>query len=481
MDKLSFEDFEIQQEILSALYKLGYKLPTRIQQKVIPVVLSGKDLIGKSQTGSGKTAAYGIPICEKIELEKTNAQALILTPTRELCVQVKEDISNIGRLKRIRCAAVFGKQPVSVQVRELKQRTHVIVGTPGRTLDLLDRGLINVEDIKYLVIDEADEMLNMGFIDQVEAVIKALPTNRITMLFSATIPEELEIICRKYMKDPIFIDISEKEITTKKIKHSYFEIEENKKLSFLDRILNIENPDSCIIFCRTKENVERVSAYLKNKEYPCSELHGGMLQNDRLEVMKSFKRGEFMFLAATDLAARGIDIENVTLIINFDIPLEKESYVHRIGRTGRAGNKGIAITFVSPNEYKYLHEIESFIGFEIQKEDAPSYETIETARKSFREKLKEKPKLKEDKDIELKKDITKIYINAGKKKKVRSGDIVGALTSIEGINSEDIGIIDVQENVSYIDILGGKGKKVLDALQNITIKNKKVKAEKAIK
>jgi len=481
MNDISFNDFGINDEIINALTKLGYTKPTKIQQEVIKVALGGKDLIGKSQTGSGKTAAFGIPICEKIEIEKTNAQALILTPTRELCVQVKEDISNIGRLKRIRCAAVFGKQPVSVQVRELKQRTHVIVGTPGRTLDLIDRDLINVEDIKYLVIDEADEMFNMGFIDQVEAVIASLPRERVTMLFSATMTKEIEAICKKYMKDPIFIDISEKEITTKKIKHSYFEIEENKKLSFLNRILNIENPDSCIIFCRTKENVERVSAYLKNKDYPCSELHGGMLQNDRLEIMKSFKRGEFMFLAATDLAARGIDIENVTHIINFDIPLEKESYVHRIGRTGRAGNKGIAITFVSPNEYKYLREIENFIGFEIHKEDPPSYEVIESARKIFREKLKEEPKLKEDKDIELIKEITKIYINAGKKKKVRSGDIVGALTSIKGINSDDIGIIDIQENVSYIDILGGKGEQVLNALQHMKIKNKIVKAEKALK
>ena len=481
MNDISFNDFKISDEIISALTKLGYTKPTKIQQEVIKFALSGKDLIGKSQTGSGKTAAFGIPICEKIEIEKTNAQALILTPTRELCVQVKEDISNIGRLKRIRCAAVFGKQPVSVQVRELKQRTHVIVGTPGRTLDLIDRDLIDVEDIKYLVIDEADEMFNMGFIDQVEAVVATLPRDRVTMLFSATMTKEIEAICKKYMKDPIFIDISEKEITTKKIKHSYFEIQDNKKLSFLDKILNIENPDSCIIFCRTKENVERVSAYLKNKEYPCSELHGGMLQNDRLEVMKSFKRGEFMILAATDLAARGIDIENVTHIINFDIPLEKESYVHRIGRTGRAGHEGRAITFVSPNEYKYLREIENFIGFEIPKEDPPSNEVIESARKIFREKIQEEPKLKDDKDIELIKEITKIYINAGKKKKVRSGDIVGALTSIKGINCDDIGIIDIQENVSYIDILGGKGEQVLNALQNMKIKNKSVKAEKALK
>lgn len=481
MNDFSFNDFEISEEITNALTKLGYKKPTKIQQEVIKFALDNKDLIGKSQTGSGKTAAFGIPICEKIEIEKTNAQALILTPTRELCVQVKEDISNIGRFKRIRCAAVFGKQPVSIQVRELKQRTHIIVGTPGRTLDLIDRDLLDVDDIKYLVIDEADEMFNMGFIDQVEAVIQALPKNRVTMLFSATMTKEIEAICEKYMNDPIFINVSEKEITTKKIKHSYFEIEENKKLSFLDRIITIENPDSCIIFCRTKENVEKVSAYLKNKEYPCSELHGGMLQNDRLEVMKSFKRGEFMFLAATDLAARGIDIENITHIINFDIPLEKESYVHRIGRTGRAGKEGIAITFVSPNEYKYLREIEDFIGFKIPKEEPPTQEATENARKIFREKLKEEPKLKDDKDVELIKGITKIYINAGKKKKVRSGDIVGALTSIKDINSDDIGIIDIQENVSYIDILGGKGKQVLDALQHMTIKNKKVKAEKANK
>jgi ATP-dependent RNA helicase DeaD len=481
MSKQNFQNYGLSFPILETIKRLGYETPSQVQEEVIPLVLEEKDLIVKSQTGSGKTAAFGIPVCEKIDIETSEPQALILTPTRELCVQVKEDITNIGRFKKIRCAAVFGKQPITIQTRELRQRVHIIVGTPGRTLDHIKRDNLVLSQIKYLIIDEADKMLNMGFIDQVESVINELPTARITMLFSATMPEEIEILCSKYMINPIRIEVTPENITSEKIEQEWFEVENNEKFRLLNKIIYIENPDSCILFCRTKENVESLFMRMENNDYSCNALHGGMLQNDRLEIMKRFKRWEFKFLIATDIAARGIDIENLTHIINYDIPVENESYVHRIGRTGRAGSSGKAITFVSPGELRLLHEIEDYIGYKIPNKKIPTDEEVDNARKTFSIKSENVPILKIDKSTQLNSSITKLYINAGKKKKIRPGDIVGAITGIDGVNSDNVGIIDIQDNVSYIDILGGKGEVVLEALKNTTIKGKTVRAQKAMK
>lgn len=481
MEIENFKDFKLSREILEALKMLGYNKPSKVQQKVLPLALNEEDIIVKSQTGSGKTAAFGIPLCEKVELEERSPQALILTPTRELALQVKEEISNIGRLKRIRVAAVFGKQPMDAQARELRQRVHVVVGTPGRTFDHIEKGNLDINKIKYLVIDEADKMLNMGFIDQVEVIIKKLSANRVTMLFSATIDDKIEELCRKYMVNPQKVEINPERMTTEIIEQVYYEVDENEKFRLLNDIIYTERPDSCIIFCSTKETVDNVVYKMKNKNYSCEKLHGGMEQKDRLDIMQSFKRGKFQFLVATDLAARGIHIEDITHVINYDTPVETDSYVHRIGRTGRAGTKGKALTFVSPKEVRLLNEIEEYIGYKIVKGQLPTEKEIEEGRKIFREKSKNRPNLKSDKSAKLSKDITKLHINAGKKKKIRPGDIVGAVTSIEGISAEDVGIIDVQPNFTYVDILNKKGGKVLKELQNTSIKGKKVRVERAEK
>ncbi|MCY6355170.1 DEAD/DEAH box helicase [Clostridium sp. ZS2-4] len=481
MDKSNFKYFGLSEEILKALEKLGYERPSEVQERVMPFALQNKDIIVKSQTGSGKTAAFAIPVCEKIELENRKPQVLVLTPTRELAVQVKEDISNIGRFKRIRCTAVFGKQPMDIQVRELRQRVHIIVGTPGRTFDHIDRGTVDLEEIQYLIIDEADKMLNMGFIDQVEAIMKKLPHDRVTMLFSATMPEKIETLCNQYMINPEKIEVELKTLTTDKIDQVYYEIEESRKFNILNKIIYTERPESCILFCSTKEGVNNLLQKMNNKGYSCSGLHGGMEQKDRLDTMQRFKRGEFQFLIATDVAARGIHIEDITHVINYDIPVEKESYVHRIGRTGRAGNTGTAITFVCPYEARFFNEIQEYLGYAISKKEIPSEEEAEQGKKIFEKKFKARPKLKIDKSAELSKEITKLHINAGKKKKIRPGDIVGAIVNIEGISGDDIGIIDVQDNFTYVDILDNKGNIVLKQLQHITIKGKKVKVQKAIK
>lgn len=477
----NFKNYGLSEELLKALDKLDYKKPTEVQSRVIPLVLNGCDMIVKSQTGSGKTAAFGIPICEKTDISLKEPQVLILSPTRELSVQIKEDITNIGRFKRIRCAAVFGKQPVSIQVRELQQRVHIVTGTPGRTMDLIERDKLNVSKIKYLIIDEADKMLDMGFIDQVSDIIKRLPKERVTMLFSATIPEEIEKLCSSYMKDPERVDITPESITAEKIKQEVYNVEDKNKFNLLNKIIYMENPESCIIFCRTKENVDILFEKMQQKSYSCNSLHGGMQQEDRLKIMKSFKKGEFRFLVATDVAARGIDVEDLTHIINYDVPVEKDSYVHRIGRTGRAGSSGKAISFVSRNEQRYLDDIQEYIGYRIPVIDIPDREEVEKAKKEFMNYKNDKPKAKVDRNIKVSSEITKIYINAGKKKKIRAGDIVGAITAIQGITGDNIGIIDIQDNFSYIDILDGKGDAVLNALKNTTIKGKDIRAEMAAK
>lgn len=481
MNEMSFRDFDLSYEMLKALEKLSYIQPSPVQSRVIPLALKDKDIIVKAETGSGKTAAFAIPVCEKIQLEEKKPQVLVLTPTRELAVQIKEDFTNIGRFKRLRCEAVFGKQPISKQIADLKQRVHIIAGTPGRVFDHIRRGTIDLEKIKYLIIDEADEMFNMGFIDQVEDIVKLVPENRITMLFSATISDEIDELCQKYMNAPEKIEVDPVEPFTEKIKQIYHEVEDSKKNKLLKDVIYTETPDRLIIFCSTKERVENVSQYLISKDFSCRALHGGMEQKDRLDTMESFKEGKFSFLVATDIAARGLDIEGITHIINYDIPMEKQSYVHRIGRTGRAGSKGTAITFVTPYEYRFLNDIEEYVQYKIPRKDGPTEEQVLEGKALFNEKITDRPKLKKKREDNINKEITKIYINAGKKKKVRAGDIVGAITSIEGINGDDIGIIDIQDGFSYIDILKNKGNIVIDGLRKSTIKGKKVKVQKAVK
>lgn len=481
MERASFEDFGIGKEVLMALEKLEYNNPTEVQERVIPEAFKHRDIIVKSQTGSGKTAAFGIPLCVMVNIEEKNPQALVLEPTRELTVQVKEELSGIGRLKRVRCAAVYGKQPMDIQERELRQRVHIVVGTPGRTMDHINKGNLSLEDVKYLVIDEADKMLNMGFIEQVEGIIKVLPEKRVTMLFSATIPEEIQALCLRYMKNPEKIEIEHESSAGERIKQWYYEIDDSKKLELLIRVIYSETPESGIIFCNTKEDVDVLNDRLKSKDFSVKGLHGGMEQKDRLDIMGAFKRGEFSFLVATDVAARGIDIEDISLVVNYSVPVEKESYVHRIGRTGRAGGRGSAVTLASPYELNRFKEIEEYIGYEVPKGEMPSDEEVEKGRSKLKEKENVRKKPRVDKKVKLNSDITKIHINAGKKKKIKPGDIAGTISSIQGVNPEDVGIIDVQDTYSYVDVLNGKGELVLREIEKLTVKGKKVKAQRAIK
>lgn len=469
MDEQYFSIYGFSKEIVKALETLGYETFTEVQEQVIPLALADRDVVVKAQTGSGKTGAFSIPVCEQITVEHRNPQALVLTPTRELAVQVKQYIANIGRFKKIRCAAVFGRQPVETQKRELKQRVHIIVGTPGRVMDHIERDNITLGDIKYLIIDEADKMLDMGFLDQVKAIVARLPETRVTMVFSATMPEQIQQICREYMSNPVMLAVESENPATIRIQQTYYEVGETDKFRLVKRIIYTKRPDSCILFCNTREKVALLFEKLKSEGYSCGSLHGGMEQRDRLQTIHGFKRGALQFLIATDVAARGIHVDDISLVINYDLPLDNESYVHRIGRTGRAGNEGAAITLVTADESRALSEIEQYIQHKIPKGEPPAAEEVEQGKIIF---TSSKPTGKYDVNEKFNQDITRIRINAGKKVKMRPGDILGAIANIPGVEAGDTGIIDVQETCSYVEILGGKGELVMKALQSAKIKGK---------
>ena len=467
-----FEAFPLDEALLRSLGMLNYKEPTAVQKQVIPAVLEKKDIIVKSQTGSGKTAAFAIPICQLIEWEDNKPQALVITPTRELALQVREDIFNIGRFKRIKAAAIFGKSPFYHQEKELKQKTHVVVGTPGRIIDHMERGTLDTSNIKFLVIDEADKMLQMGFIEQIEIIVGKLSSEHTTILLSATMPADIKALCDKYMNHPIQVEVEEQNPAVDRIWQERYDVEQTERVDLLKDIIIVENPDSCMIFCNTKQMVDVVYEELENLRYPCQKIHGGMEQRDRLRVMEDFRKGRFRYLVATDVAARGIDIDNITLVINYEVPQDSENYVHRIGRTGRIGNAGRAITFVSKNENRFLQEIQHFIGKEIPIRKRPEKEKVNDSKREFAEKITGGTETKESKGAQLSKEIMKIHINAGKKTKMRPVDIVGTLCNMEGMTAEDIGIINVMDISTYVEILNNKGEMVLSKLRNTPIKGR---------
>lgn len=479
MTNINFKDYKLSDEILKSLNMLNYKTPTKVQQEVIPVALENKDVLVKSQTGSGKTATFAIPLCELVDWDENKPQALILTPTRELAIQVKEDVFNIGRFKRIKVPALYGKSSFSLQAKELKQKTHIVVGTPGRTIDHIKEGNFITDNIKYLVLDEADEMLSMGFLEQVEEIISLLPKNRVTMLFSATMPDDINRLSKKYMKNHVTIEIEAKTLTVDRIQQDGYSIEETGKLNLLKDVTTIENPDSCVIFCNTQVKVESLYNELRKLKYPCDKIHGGMEQDERIKVMNNFKKGYFRYLIATDVAARGIDIDNITHVINYDVPVLRENYVHRIGRTGRAGKEGRAITFVMKSDERRMFEIYSYTGKELTMKMKPSKRLVMSLKPEFDNKLEQRQKVKEDKGANLSQEIMKLHINAGKKTKMRPVDIVGTLCSIEGMNAEDIGVISVLDISTYVEILNNKGEMVLKALQTKNIKGRPRKVTKA--
>ena len=367
-----FHELGISEKIMKSIQSMGFEEATPIQSETIPVSLQGKDVIGQAQTGTGKTAAFGIPMIEKIDIKNTFIQGIVVAPTRELAIQVAEELNRIGQFKGVKALPIYGGQDINRQIRALKNRPQIIVGTPGRLMDHMNRKTIRLQNIEVVILDEADEMLNMGFVEDIEAILKEVPAERQTLLFSATMPDPIRKIAENFMKDPVLIKVKAKEMTVPNIEQYYIETQEKKKFDVLTRLLDMESPELAIVFGRTKRRVDELSEALNSRGYAAEGIHGDLTQAKRSSVLKKFKAGTIEVLVATDVAARGLDISGVTHVYHFDIPQDPESYVHRIGRTGRAGKQGLAYTFVTPREIGQLKNIERTTKRSMERKPVPS-------------------------------------------------------------------------------------------------------------
>ncbi|MGF7045797.1 ATP-dependent RNA helicase DeaD [Paenibacillus sp. DS2015] len=386
----TFAEFDLEPKILQAITELGFEESTPIQDQAIPIAMAGRDLIGQAQTGTGKTAAFGIPLISKISKEEERIMALIMTPTRELAIQVAEEIGKIARFKGIRSLAIYGGQDISRQIRSLKNKPQIIIGTPGRLLDHINRKTIRLNDVQTVVLDEADEMLDMGFMDDIQSILKLVPAERQTMLFSATMPANIQKLAQQFLNNPEHISVIPKHISAPLIDQAYIEVPERQKFEALSRLIDMESPDLAIVFGRTKRRVDELSEALQKRGYSADGLHGDLSQNQRDAVMRKFRDGSIDVLVATDVAARGLDVSGVTHVINFDLPQDPESYVHRIGRTGRAGKEGTAWSFVTPREMDHFHFIERVTRHKITRKALPTMaEAIEGKQRITAERLLE--------------------------------------------------------------------------------------------
>ena len=356
---MKFNELHLSTELLAEIEKAGFVEASPIQEQRIPLAMAGKDVIGQAQTGTGKTAAFGFPTLEKIDTDNPAVQALVIAPTRELAVQSQEELFRFGRSKGVKVRSVYGGSSIEKQIKALKSGAHIVVGTPGRLLDLIKRKALKLNQIETLILDEADEMLNMGFLEDIESIISRVPEERQTLLFSATMPDAIKRIGVKFMKEPEHVKIAAKELTTELVDQYYIRVKENEKFDTMTRLMDVEQPELSIVFGRTKRRVDELTRGLKIRGFRAEGIHGDLDQGKRLRVLRDFKNGNLDVLVATDVAARGLDISGVTHVYNYDIPQDPESYVHRIGRTGRAGKSGQSITFVAPNEMGYLQIIEN--------------------------------------------------------------------------------------------------------------------------
>ena len=355
---MKFTELGLSDSLLKAVTRAGYEEATPIQAETIPMVLAGKDVIGQAQTGTGKTAAFALPILQRLDFDNPNIQALVISPTRELAIQTQEEIFRLGKDERAKVQVVYGGSDIRRQIRNLKQHPQVIVGTPGRLLDHIRRGTVKLDHVKMLVLDEADEMLDMGFLDDIESIIKQVPSERQTMLFSATMPPEIKRIGVQFMTEPHHVKIKAKELTADTVDQYYVKAKEFEKFDIMTRLFDVQAPELTIVFGRTKRRVDELSKGLEARGYNAAGIHGDLSQQRRTQIMRQFKAGKLDILVATDVAARGLDVSGVTHVYNYDIPQDPDSYVHRVGRTGRAGHKGVSLTFVTPNEMEYLRVIE---------------------------------------------------------------------------------------------------------------------------
>ncbi|MBC2579783.1 DEAD/DEAH box helicase [Clostridium sp. DJ247] len=490
MENLKFSNLNLDNKVLQAIDSMGFEEPSQIQAEAIPVVLDGHDLIGQAQTGTGKTLAFGAPLISKIQKNGT-ISALILAPTRELAIQVNDELGRISKFKKLHLLPVYGGQPIERQIKSLKNGVDIVVGTPGRILDHIKRNTIDLSNVEFLVMDEADEMLNMGFIDDIEEIIKMLGPDRQTLLFSATMPDQIKRLATKYMKkEAKHIKIAKSSLTVERIKQYYYEIKARDRFESLCRVLDVDEPSSAIIFCKTKRGVDELVESMQSRGYNVEGMHGDMGQNQRLNTLRKFKENTLDFLVATDVAARGIDVESVTHVINYDLPQDIESYVHRIGRTGRANKEGTAYSLVTPREYILLKQIEKFTKSKIKRKEIPTIDEIfETKYKHIIRDIKKTleennynnfipvatqldedynlvdvaaalMKITFDKQISFdytensisSEDNVRLFFSVGRKDKLNPKTLLKFLDESSDIDTREVGDIDILENFTFINI-----------------------------
>jgi ATP-independent RNA helicase DbpA len=460
-----FDSLTLSSALIQVVEELGYKEMTPIQAQSIPLLLKGKDLIGQSKTGSGKTAAFTLPILEKIDLQNSQLQALVICPTRELCTQVAREIRKLGRKHQgLQVLIISGGQPMFPQVHALEKGVHIVVGTPGRILDHINRRTLDLRRINTLVLDEADRMLDMGFQEDMEKILSATPKDRQTVLFSATFPRTIEALSRSYQNHPVRVTIQEEAQAAPPIHQIYFEVQPEVKFNGLLWILQQNKPDSAIIFCNFKATVIQLTKELIKASVSAGCLHGDLEQNERDRVMAKFRNKSIRMLVATDVAARGIDVENLDAVFNFEMPAQADIYVHRIGRTGRAGKKGLAISLVSPREKAKIASIESYTKSRIEQKTLAKVENLDVD--NFKHSLEQDAAM------------STLYISGGRKEKVRPGDILGALTGDAGkLQGSDIGKIEIHDHFSYVAVSKSISLSVLQKLRDGKIKGRKFRVE----
>ena len=532
METVRFEEMGLSEEIQKAVRYMGFEEASPIQAKAIPAMISGIDLIGQAQTGTGKTAAFGIPLLQKIDPDSKKLQAIALCPTRELAIQVSEEFRKLLKYKdNIRVLPIYGGQPIDRQIAALRKGTQVVIGTPGRVMDHMRRRTIKAETVQMMVLDEADEMLDMGFREDIETILAKIPEEHQTLLFSATLSPEILDITKRFQKNPEFIKIVRKELTVPNIEQYYFDVKEKTKLDALCRIIDVYDPKLAMVFCNTKKRVDDLVEMLQGRGYFAEGLHGDLKQAQRDKVMQKFRNGTIEILVATDVAARGIDVDDIDVVFNYDVPQDEEYYVHRIGRTGRAGKAGKAFTFCVGKEIYKLRDIMRYTKTKIQQQKLPTLSDVEEMKTNiYLEKIKgiiEEGHLtkyihlvdrlmEEDytsidiaaallkdhlsdvnaDDIDALDDINlggtelyggegekmvRLFINAGKKSKIRAKDIVGAIANEAGIPGKTLGEIAIFDEYTFVDVPNEFVRDILHGMKHAKIKGKRVHIEIAKK
>ncbi|MGD0080116.1 MAG: DEAD/DEAH box helicase [Methanoregula sp.] len=524
--RIQFSDFNLSKEVGKAIEDMGFEEPTPIQALAIPLIQSGRDVTAQAQTGTGKTAAFGIPVIEKIDPANRAVQAIVLCPTRELAIQIAEEFSSLlAHLPRITVLPVYGGQPIERQLRALHSGVHIVIGTPGRVMDHLRRRTLSLRDVTTVVLDEADQMLDMGFRDDIELILKNVPQARQTLLFSATMPQPIIDISKRFQNKPEFVRVQYAELTVPQTEQSYIEVKDRDKLDVLCRLIDLADPQLAIVFCNTKRRAEELSGKVRARGYRADELHGDMKQSQRDRVMGGFRKGSIDILIATDVAARGIDVDDVDIVINFDVPQDVEYYVHRIGRTGRAGKSGRAVTFVSPRDYTKLHEIQKYAKVQIPRIPVPTESDVaETRTRSVIEKVREtikaggiegyvrivenesegdlssveiaaallklqmeqgsgeaeqKPAVADFGDTGAEHGMVRFFLAVGRQHKVAPKDIVGAIAGETGIPGKAIGAIRILDSYSFVEVPKEHAADVYTIMKERTIRNQPTGIEPA--